>query len=178
MAEKKISKSSPLLGALAKAAVHASTRLTLPAAHRLGAWIGTLMWLLPTRARSTACANIDACFPELSAEARQRLVQASLVEMGRTFAEAGAVLRWSAEKLRGLERGIVGEEILNQALATQKGVVLLVPHLGNWEFFNHFLMKRCQLAALYRAPRIAELDESVHPRELPLRLGTGLICGG
>ena len=158
MAEQKTSKSSPLLGALAKAAVRASTGMSLRGAHRLGAWIGKLMWVIPTRIRTTATVNIDACFPELPTGARQQLVQASLIEMGRTFAEAGALLHWPTEKLRSLERGVVGEELLQQAVANPKGAILLVPHLGNWEFFNHFLMDRCQFAALYRAPRIAELD--------------------
>lgn len=158
MADKKISASSPLLGAVTQAAVRVLTGLSLPAAHRLGALIGKLMWLFPTRIRSTATVNIDACFPELSASARQRLVRASLVEMGRTFAEAGAMLRWPAEKLRKLEKGVVGEDLLLGAAASQKGAILLVPHLGNWEFLNYFLSERCQLAALYRVPRVAELD--------------------
>lgn len=159
MAERKISKSSPLLGALARAAIRASAGLSLRRAHQIGFGIGRLMWIFPTRIRSTATANIDACFPELSANARKRLVRSSLVEMGRTFAEAGALLRWPVERLRRLERGVIGEEILEQALAPQKGAILLIPHLGNWEFFNHFLMDRCGVAGLYRAPRIAEFEQ-------------------
>ena len=34
----------------------------------------------------------------------------------------------------------------------------MVPHLGNWEFFNHYLSKRCNFAALYRSPRVAQFD--------------------
>ena len=119
MGKKKTTKSSPLLAAVAHTLVRASTGLSLPTAHRIGAWIGALMWIFPTRARTTASANIDACFPELPAKARQQLVRASLVEMGRTFAEAGAVLRWPAEKLQTHERGVVGEDLLLEATASK-----------------------------------------------------------
>jgi KDO2-lipid IV(A) lauroyltransferase len=135
--------------------------MNLRQAHRVGALIGKLMWTLRTRAHSTATSNINAGFRELSAEDRRRLVRASLIETGRTFAEAGALLRWPVERLRTLERGVVDADRLDQALASKNGTILLVPHLGNWEIFNHFLMDRCQLAALYRAPRIAELDETL-----------------
>ncbi len=43
-------------------------------------------------------------------------------------------------------------------MARGRGALLLLPHIGNWELFNHYLMSRHPFVALYRAPRVAELD--------------------
>ena len=56
------------------------------------------------------------------------------------------------------------------ALCPRGGTVLLAPHLGNWEFLNHFLMRRFELVCLYRPPRVAELDG-----ELVELVDTGLV---
>ena len=40
-------------------------------------------------------------------------------------------------------------------------MLLLAPHIGNWEFVTHFLMHRHHVTALYRKPRIDQMDELV-----------------
>jgi len=46
--------------------------------------------------------------------------------------------------------GTEGEEILLEALASEKGVLLAVPHLGNWEFLGSRLAKYAISTCMYR----------------------------
>ena len=140
-------------------AIAAIAALPLGLARAAGVAFGVLCWLLPTRLRRFSRLNLSWCFPDLPAGERSRLLRRSLIETGRFYAEGGALMRWPAERLDRLVASTEGEELLDEALARGRGAVLLLPHLGNWELFNHHLMMRSRpFAALYRAPRVAELE--------------------
>lgn len=158
MSKSKISGSSPLLNVAARAVVGAGARMSLPAAHRMGSALGHLAWLLPNQFRRVTQLNLAWCYPDEPRAVRDRLARASLIETGRTTAEAGAMLTWAPGRLRALVAEIEGGELLDRALASGRGTVLLLPHLGNWEVLNPWLAERRPFVALYRPPRIAELD--------------------
>ncbi len=169
MAKRKLSESSTALAALAHLTLGACSRLPIGWAQARGALLGHLLWLLPTSPRKVARLNVGWCLPERSPDDRRRLVRASLVATGKNLSEAGAMWRWPAERLAGLEQEVEGEELLHRAMAEGRGTVLLVPHLGNWEMLNPFLMARYPLVALYRPPRIAQLEQTIRQG----REGTG-----
>ncbi len=158
MRQKKATRSAPLLAKLAEGTVRLCARLPIERAQQLGAGLGYLSWLLPNRLRATSAANIALCLPELSRVEQRRLVKRSLIETGKVAGEAGAFFSWSVERLAALEEDVVSEELLSRSLEEGRGVILLVPHIGNWEFFNHFLMARHPFLALYRPPRIREIE--------------------
>jgi Kdo2-lipid IVA lauroyltransferase/acyltransferase len=166
MSDRKVSASSPLLGALARVAFSAGAALPLPVARALGALLGGIGGLLPNQFRRVSRFNLEWCFPELTDRQRRALLRSSLVATGRTTAEAGPVFTWSVERLRSLILEVEGEELLDRALARAAarggaGPVLLLPHLGNWEMVNPFLMAKTPFVALYRPPRITELEEVI-----------------
>ncbi len=65
------------------------------------------------------------------------------------------------------------EELLDQALANGRGAILLLPHIGNWELFNNYLLPDHPFLALYRPPRLTELDEPI--RRSRQRTGAELV---
>lgn len=158
---RKQTRSAPLQAAILQGTVRGFARLPLPAAQRLGAAVGLLLWRLPNRLRSVSYRNVERCFPHLEPAERQRLVRASLIATGMNVAEAGAMWRWPGQRLGELEEAAEGEELLGQGLEHGRGMLLLAPHVGNWEFLSHFLGSRHDLLSLYRPPRIAELDEFI-----------------
>ena len=173
MADRKESRSAPFQGSLAVALLRLTAALPLPLVRALGAFVGHLGALLPNQLRRHARWNVAWCLPDLSARERRRLVRRSLVETGKTLGEAGAAYLWPVERLRRLEGSVEGEELLDREMAAGRGTLLLVPHLGNWELFNHFLTDRYPFAALYRRPRIRELDPVI--REARERTGCEMI---
>ena len=161
MSDRKAVKSAPARAWLARAMLGCGARLPISRARGLGRFWGGVCGRLPIEPRAVTELNLKLCFPEMPADERRRLVRRSLEETGKTAFELGAMWRWPVERLERLEAGVEGEELLAEALAAGRGTVLLAPHLGNWEFLNHFLMRRAQLVCLYRPPRIAELDAVV-----------------
>lgn len=102
--------------------------------------------------------NVARCFPALEESERHQIVKQSLTSTALNIAEAGAMFHWDRQRLATLEEEIVGQEVLEAALARGKGVIALGPHVGNWEFLSHELGVRWGMVALYRPPRIVELD--------------------
>ncbi len=66
---------------------------------------------------------------------------------------------WSRdERWKSLLVATEGVEMIDGARRSGRGVLLLVPHFGNWEILNLFLGAHCGLTALYDPPRVRGLD--------------------
>lgn len=147
--------------------------LPLPLAHATGTLIGGGLLIAPNQLRRVSAINVPLCWPELGAAQQRRLINASLIEAGKTMCEAGALWLWPGERTLRLVRAVSGEEHLRNALALGKGAILAVPHLGAWEMIGLYCSHHYPMTSLYRPPRLAEMDTLVrHGRE---RLGAKLV---
>lgn len=145
--------------------------LPLRWAQGVGAWVGRRMVAKPDMSlhRITRI-NIERCFPEKSAAEQQALIHQSLVETGRAFAEMGMAWLWSPKRSLKKVRHINDEGLIESALAQGKGVILIAPHLGNWEILNLYLSDRYPFTAMYRPPKLKLLDDLI--KRMRARLGT------
>ena len=134
----------------------------------LGGLIGWLMWKLPNRSREVARINLAKCFPELDAAEQERLLGQSLQQIGRTFTESACAWIWPAEKTLRLVKQVEGLEVLEQALASGKGVVGITSHLGNWEVLNHFYCAQCKPIIFYRPPKLKAVDDLLQRQRVQL----------
>ncbi len=147
--------------------------LPLPLNHRIGAAVGWVGWLAPTRAKRVTLCNLERCYPELSFGAHSKMARNSLIEAGKTATEMGPLWLWPEKKIRKMVRVVNGEQKLHNALAGGKGVILAIPHLGAWEMVGLYCSLHYPVTALYRPPRLSQLDEMVrHSRE---RFGARLV---
>lgn len=134
----------------------------------LGSAIGWLMWKLPNRSREVARINLDKCFPELANTERERLLRASLQQIGKTFTESACAWIWPADKTLRLVKQVEGLDVLEQALASGKGVVGITSHLGNWEVLNHFYCAQCKPIIFYRPPKLKAVDDLLQRQRVQL----------
>ena len=150
-------------------------RMPLGLAQALGSFLGSLGWLLRTKARRITEINLDICYPEQTQEQRQVLAKESLRQTGQTFMEIPLMWEWPVEKCLGLIREVEGEELIAQAQADGKGLILLAPHLGNWELAGLYFSSRYKMAALYSPPHIPEFED--YMIRVRGRLGSELVRG-
>jgi Kdo2-lipid IVA lauroyltransferase/acyltransferase len=136
-------------------------RLPLSFGRALGALVGLLLWHSNSRPAKITRENLHLCWPELSDQQREQLGRHSLMETGKTAPEAAAV--WSRPS-HWLERRILsadGEELMHSYLAEGRGLLVLAPHLGNWEVVAPFVAGFAPLTALYQPPSLPALDALV-----------------
>lgn len=128
--------------------------LPLSLSRPLGSLIGKLCWLTRNRMARTTLTNLRLCFPELSVAEREELARRSLVHTGQAITETGMVWLWPAQRTLACVHAIEGFDLLQQAQAQQRGVIVLGPHLGNWELLGLWL-NTCGLGQnwqMYQAP--------------------------
>jgi KDO2-lipid IV(A) lauroyltransferase len=123
-----------------------------------GSALGRLLWLLRARARHVTEINLSRCLPELSAPERERLARASLVDFGQTALEIAKVWFTAPRAMAHTIVEIEGEELLQDALASGRGAMVLGPHHGNWEMLGLFLGRNYGLTTMYLPPRDPALD--------------------
>jgi KDO2-lipid IV(A) lauroyltransferase len=133
--------------------------LPLPVLHAIGVCLGWMLFLTPGRFREIAATNIALCWPELSTQQQRRLALACLVETGKTLFETGALWLRPGEHTLRLIKHVSGRELVEQALANGKGVILATPHLGAWEAAGLYCAARFNITCLYRPPRKPGLEE-------------------
>jgi len=157
-----------LKGALVVGFLRLFALLPWRAVQALGNAIGWLMWKLPNRSRDVARINLHKCFPELDATELDALLGRTLGETGKTFTESACAWIWPADKTLRLIREVEGLEVLEQALASGKGVVGITSHLGNWEVLNHFYCAQCKPIIFYRPPKLKAVDDLLQQQRVQL----------
>jgi KDO2-lipid IV(A) lauroyltransferase len=148
----------PVLGLLGRASLTLTSLLPRQVAYFLGGALGWLVSFLPLRERRATRVNLGLCFPELSPAQRGRLARRSFMEAGRTMLALGGLWKWERARFERLLESVQGEDVVDAAIAAGKGIIVAVPHLGGWELAGFPLSQRCPTVALYRRPRVRELD--------------------
>lgn len=136
-------------------------KLPLGFNRRLGVLIGDSLWFANSRSRKVTEKNLQLCMPHLSTTERAALARRSLQEFGKTMTEMGAVWLWPVPRILELVREVHGRELLEHSSAQQQGVIVLAPHIGNWEMLGPFLAQDYTLTVLYQPPKSAALDALV-----------------
>lgn len=149
--------------------------LSLPIAQRLGSALGWLLWRTGTKARQVTDINLSICFPDHSQQQRDELAKTSLHQTGMTILEIPLMWEWPVEACLNLVREVEGEELIRNAQADGRGLILLAPHLGNWELAGLYFSSRYKMAALYSPPNIAEFED--YMIKVRSRLGSELVRG-
>ena len=134
-------------------------KLPLSLGRRLGTVIGAVCWRLKDRNSRTTLSNLVRCFPEKSAAECRDLAKRSVRETGKLAVEICQI--WHKDKpwLDSKIVAVSGQNLLEEAVAQGKGVIVVAPHLGNWEILGLWLIpyaERCTY--LYAPPRQAHLE--------------------
>jgi KDO2-lipid IV(A) lauroyltransferase len=136
-------------------------RLPLPAARRLGCALGQLTYYLNSRSTKVTRENLSLCLPHLSERDREQLVKYSLRETGQVATEMCVILNGSHKPVQSYIRHIEGEALARQALEKGKGLLILAPHLGNWEVLGLHLASLGEVVNLYQPPKLPGLEKVI-----------------
>ena len=155
---------------LAASFFRAAGSLPLSINHLLGKAAGWSLWASHSELRRFTEININLCYPELSLEENKKLVRQSLIETGVTLFELGAA--WTKDPLQLIQciTEVEGEELLLDAIKDNKGVMLLAPHLGNWEIAGYFLTHFYSMTTMYKPSKLEALDKMIYKARTQLGL--------
>lgn len=127
-------------------------------------FLGRLAWLLDVSGRKNALANLELAFGnELLLSERIALGRSSYIHLASNLADLSRLSRLNTEQLSSLVTG--GEETvanLENILIEGRGILLITPHLGNWELLTAYLASRgLKVHFVGRKPYDERLDSLV-----------------
>jgi KDO2-lipid IV(A) lauroyltransferase len=156
------------------ALIYLLSLLPLNAARWLGRSCARLMALRGPRGLSVTRINIDLCFPTLSQVERRKLAAQSYLALGETVAESGASWIWPADKLLSKVTSVHNEQLLTNGVGAERGVIAIIPHLGNWEVVGLYLAQLHKTTSLYEPPKDPGLDRLIYKGRI--RNGANLVA--
>ena len=148
--------------------------LPLPVARALGRWLGRRIYRKgePHPMYRITRINLEICFPQLSVTEREQLICESLEQTGCSLAEMGLSWFWSPQRVLKQVRAVEGEALIRNELEAGRGILLIAPHLGNWEVMNLYLSHHYPLTAMYKPPKLKLMDRLIRKRRA--RLGSAM----
>ena len=147
--------------------------LPLPVLYAIAHPLGWLLYGLQTKQRYYAETNLALCFPELSNAERRRLTRHSLVATIKVLLESPLLFLGRASRVLKLVREISGESLLKEGMARGKGVIIVCPHLGNWEVAGLYISRHYPMTNMYRPQRHPGMDSMI--RQGRERFGAQLV---
>ncbi|WP_436905398.1 lysophospholipid acyltransferase family protein [Acinetobacter johnsonii] len=117
--------------------------------------------------------NLKIALPELSDELCEVIAKQAVRNELTTYFEFFSI--WGSSNQKNIERvqKVHGEHLLHEALATQKGLVLIVPHFGTWEIMNSYIAQFTEMTIMYKPVKDPGADLFV--REARSREGAHLV---
>jgi len=104
----------------------------------LGRQLGNLSYALIPKRKNIVKTNIRLCYPELSEKQQKLLVQKTIESTGMGIIEIG-LSWWASESFLRQSHTVDGIENLHDAIAKNKGVILLASHFTTIEMKAAFL---------------------------------------
>ncbi len=137
-------------------------QLPYPVLSRLGETIGKLSRRFLKRRECIARRNLELCFPDMTNEIREAMIEKNFMSLGMGLFETGMAWFWSDSRVRRWF-DVEGYQNLVQAQANHKGVMVVGVHFMSLELGGR-VMGLCQpMMATYR-PHNNELMEWVQTR--------------
>ncbi|MEZ4261344.1 MAG: lysophospholipid acyltransferase family protein [Polyangiaceae bacterium] len=149
--------------ATTRSALACASRLPLSSLPGLGRALGAAAWWLWI-GRRQALRNVAATLPALGEAARRSLVRATYRQLGARLGETVGMLRGGCAPLFMSEESV---QVLAEARADGRGVVLASAHLGPWERVAATLATACPLTVVGREAydaRLTRVLEAVRQR--------------
>ena len=133
--------------------------LPFPWVGALGGAVGRLLYRQQGREVRNARVNLAMCFPQLSQAQRESMVRENLIQTGRSLAQ---MLRIWVGPRRDWAEAVDENGFYDTAgglIGRGKGLIIAMPHMGNWELIAYLATRVCPATALYRPPRQAFMDQ-------------------
>ena len=149
-----------LAAGVLRASLRLSSLLPLETARGCGRLLARLLYAMNSKTVRIIRRNIELAYQDRSPLEREALVKAAISEQGALISELGHVWRRSSDYVMS-KVSVVGQAHFDEALADKRGVLVLAPHVGNWEVLPHHLVRQGDLLGLFEPPKLPSVGSEV-----------------
>lgn len=114
-----------------------------------------------TKTLKCAELNLKIALPHLSHSEFKYIAKHSAINEAKSYCEFINI--WGTDNNKNLKRihNIKGESYFHDAIAREKGLILIIPHFGTWEILNCWLSQSTTLTIMYKPSKNANADAFV-----------------
>lgn len=139
-----------MLNAVANAVLWLVARLPLGLLYALSRFVAWIHWHVGGQLKHLTQTNIRLCFPDMPETERERIGYESFVHYYKTLLESPLIWIGDVDRLRALTVEVRGGELVDEALARGKGVILAAMHLGSFEAGVIPMSERYPMTGLFK----------------------------
>ena len=124
----------------------------------IASWIAVLLNRYNSSMKRITQINLQLAYPHLTSQQHQALTKSSLKSQCMTYVESIKIWGMPQKYNVGLIKNIFGEQHLTEALNSEKGTIVVLLHLGNWELVNVWLNQYTAPVIMYKPSKNKGID--------------------
>lgn len=140
-------------------AIKRFSKMPLQRGRKWGRRIGNLAYKYADSIKKTTLINLRYAYPDASEQELEQLAKASILQLGQQIAEFAIAWHCEHQWLLDHIESVENESLLD--VEEGRGLLLLVPHLGNWEVLGQYIQDKCGVTAMYAPPKMKAFDEMI-----------------
>ena len=158
----KVFKLFPIKGFIAVCILYATFWLPNFITQPLGRFFGWLVFSLSKKTRNIILTNLNFAFPDISESEKFQLAKESATQSGLLFSEFPDAWLGNRSQIEKQIIEIKQQGLIDQINAEKKPLVIIAPHLGNWEFLVQWTQLNYPLIGLYSPSKIPQIDQLIY----------------
>jgi KDO2-lipid IV(A) lauroyltransferase len=135
--------------------------LPLSFLQKIASWAAFFLFHTHSNIKRITSINLQLAYPELDEIALQQRIRLSIRSQCLTYIEFIKCWGMPPQYSLDLLKNIHGTERLEDALANQKGVIVVIPHFGCWELLNAWLNVYTQPMIMYKPDKIKGVNRYI-----------------
>lgn len=130
---------------------------TLKQNRTIARYLALVLWKLSKKNKHITQTNINKCFPHLNQKQQEEMAKKTMASTISNFLELATIWNESTSYQQYVDN-IYGQDDFSAALKQANGLLLAVPHMGNWEVLNMVLDQFDKYAFLYKPPSDKKIE--------------------
>lgn len=160
-----MSKSLPKINSSEQTTLHAFLKLLskfpISLIQQLALLVAFLLHFSSGKIKKTIERNLLIAYPEWDQQQRQQMtklaMRSQLLSMSEFIKCWGNSTAYSVKQIKHVH----GESLFHEAIAAGKGIILVTPHLGTWEFLNAWCNQFAELVIMYKPDEQQAINQFV-----------------
>ncbi len=152
----------PIKGFIVVSLLHIIYWLPNPLTHAIGRFFGWLSYQLSARKRNIILTNLNIAFPAMPLAEKLKLAKQSAIQGGMLLSEFPDAWLASREKIEQQIIEVKNAELATEIQANKEPLVVIAPHIGNWEFLVQWVQLNYPIIGLYSPSKIPQVDRLIY----------------
>ena len=154
-------KSTKIKGALIVAMIRVTYRLPAGFVRFLSSLAARLNLHLNGKTTRVMRRNLQLCFPQITSQELDRRLANNIQQNASLTHEFATAWLAGEKKISEQLKKEHGRALIDTAVEQSKPVIVAVPHIGNWEYFWHWLQFNYPLVGMYQPAKFSGVDQLV-----------------